>query len=116
MGPHIHAATENIRRAPLAILTLRDTYGMSQVMVRIQHPGEILAEQYLKPRGMSAQALANAVGVPGNRITDIIRGRRDVSVDTAIRIGKFYGVSPRYWLHLQVDYDLSIAGYEHPDA
>ena len=49
------------------------------------HPGEILAEEYLKPLGLSASTLAQAIGVPGNRISDIIRGRRDVSADTAIR-------------------------------
>ena len=54
------------------------------------HPGQVLAEEYLKPLGLSASALAQAIGVPANRITDIIRQRRDVSADTAIRLGRFF--------------------------
>ena len=54
------------------------------------HPGEILAEEYLKPLGLSANALAEAIGVPGNRISEIVRQRRDVSADTAIRLGRFF--------------------------
>ena len=73
------------------------------------HPGEILAEEYLKPLDLSASALAQAIGVPQNRISDIARGRRDVSADTAIRLGKFFGVDPRFWLNLQSIYDLALA-------
>ena len=65
------------------------------------HPGEILAEEYLKPLGLSANALAQAIGAPSNRISDIIRRRRDVSADTAIRLGRFFSVDPRFWLNLQ---------------
>ncbi len=77
------------------------------------HPGEILAEEYMKPLGLSANALAQAIGVPGNRISDIIRQRRDVSADTAIRLGRFFAVDPRFWLNLQAAYDLSRAENEH---
>lgn len=77
------------------------------------HPGEVLAEEYLKPLGLSASALAQAIGVPANRITDIIRQRRDVSADTAIRLGRFFAVDPRFWLNLQAAYDLSLAESEH---
>ena len=77
------------------------------------HPGEILAEEYLKPLDLSASALAQAIGVPQNRISDIARGRRDVSADTAIRLGKFFGVDPRFWLNLQSAYDLSRAEMEN---
>jgi addiction module HigA family antidote len=77
------------------------------------HPGEILAEEYMKPLGLSANALAHAIGVPGNRISDIIRQRRDVSADTAIRLGRFFAVDPRFWLNLQAAYDLSRAENEH---
>ena len=77
------------------------------------HPGEILAEEYLNPLALSASALAQAIGVPGNRISDIIRGRRDVSADTAIRLGRYFDVDPRFWLNLQTAYDLSRAESEH---
>jgi len=77
------------------------------------HPGEILAEEYLKPLGLSASALAQAIGVPANRISDIIRKRRDVSADTAIRLGRFFAVDPRFWLNLQSAYDLSVAENQH---
>jgi addiction module HigA family antidote len=77
------------------------------------HPGEVLAEEYMKPLGLSANALAKAIGVPGNRISDIVRRRRDVSADTAIRLGRFFDVDPRFWLNLQAAYDLSRAENEH---
>jgi addiction module HigA family antidote len=77
------------------------------------HPGEILAEEYLAPLGLSANALAKAIGVPGNRITDIIRHRRDVSADTAIRLGRFFDIDPRFWLNLQTAHDLSRAESEN---
>jgi addiction module HigA family antidote len=77
------------------------------------HPGEILAEEYMKPLGLSANALAQAIGVPGNRISDIVRQRRDVSADTAIRLGRYFDVDARFWLNLQAAYDLSRAMNEH---
>jgi antitoxin HigA-1 len=83
-------------------------------MPRIRtHPGEVLAEEYMVPLGLSARALGRAVGVPGNRIADIIRQRRDVSADTAIRLGRYFEVDPRFWLNLQAAYDLSVAESEN---
>lgn len=83
-------------------------------MARVRtHPGEILAEEYLKPLALSARALARAIGVPGNRVSDILRQRRDVSADTAIRLGRFFNVDPRFWLNLQVAHDLSRAENEN---
>ena len=83
-------------------------------MPRIRtHPGEVLAEEYLEPLGLSANAIGRAIGVPGNRISDIVRQRRDVSADTAIRLGRFFDVDPRFWLNLQAAYDLSVAESEH---
>jgi antitoxin HigA-1 len=73
------------------------------------HPGEILREEYLVPLEMSARALASALGVPTNRITEIIRGERDVTADTAIRLGRYFGTDPRFWLNLQAAHDLSKA-------
>ena len=83
-------------------------------MTRLRtHPGEVLREEYLVPLGLSAAALARAIQVSGNRIGDILRERRDISADTAIRLGKYFGVDPRFWLNLQSAYDLSVAEHSH---
>ena len=79
-------------------------------MARIRtHPGEVLAEEFMKPLGLSARALAAEVGVPANRITEIIRQRRSVTADTAIRLARRFGTTPRFWMNLQVAHDLSVA-------
>jgi addiction module HigA family antidote len=70
------------------------------------HPGVILKEEFLEPLGLSAYALAQAIGVPRNRITGIIRAERAISADTALRLGRFFAMSPEFWLGLQMDYDL----------
>ena len=70
------------------------------------HPGVILKEEFLDPLGLSAYALAQAIGVPRNRITGIIRGERAISADTALRLARFFAMSPEFWLGLQMDYDL----------
>ena len=76
-------------------------------MTRIRsHPGEVLLEEFLKPLGMSKRALSAALQVPANRISEIVRGRRDVSADTAIRLARYFGTSPEFWLNLQSAYDL----------
>lgn len=83
-------------------------------MARLRtHPGEVLAEEFMKPLGLSARAVGEAIGVPGNRVSDIVRQRRDVSADTAIRLGRYFGTDPRFWLNLQTAYDLSRAEAEH---
>ena len=79
-------------------------------MARIRtHPGEVLAEEFMKPLGLSARALAAELDVPANRITEIIRQRRGVTADTAIRLARRFGTTPRFWMNLQVAYDLSVA-------
>jgi addiction module HigA family antidote len=79
-------------------------------MVRIRtHPGEILRAEYLEPLGMSSSALAAAIGVPANRITDIVRFRRRVTADTALRLARYFRTDPRFWLNLQAAHDLSAA-------
>ena len=77
------------------------------------HPGEVLSEEYLSPLGLSARALGEAIGVPGNRLSEIIRARRDVSADTAIRLARYFGTDPRFWLNLQAAHDLSKAQAQH---
>ena len=76
------------------------------------HPGEILEAEYLEPLDMSARTLATAIGVPANRLTEIIAGRRAVTADTAIRLGRYFKTDPRFWLNLQVAHDLSKAEAE----
>jgi addiction module HigA family antidote len=83
-------------------------------MARLRtHPGEVLREEYLIPLGLSARALAKELDVPPNRLTEIMRGTRDVTADTAIRLGRYFGTDPRFWLNLQAAYDLSKAEKMH---
>ncbi len=70
------------------------------------HPGEILLEDFMKPMGITARQLAADMDVPPSRISDIVRGQRPISADTALRLGLFFSMEPRYWLHLQTEYDM----------
>ena len=72
-------------------------------------PGEILREEFMRPLGLSINALARELDVPPNRISEIVNGRRAISADTALRLGKYFGVSPEIWLDLQSDYELRVA-------
>ena len=73
------------------------------------HPGEMLREEFMAPLGLSANAVALAIRVPTTRITEIINERRSITADTALRLGKFFRMTPEYWMGLQIDYDLEIA-------
>ena len=70
------------------------------------HPGEILEEEFLKPMGVTAYKLSQAIGVPQTRTSQIIKGRRRVTADTALRLAKFFGTSTKFWLGLQNDFDI----------
>ena len=74
-----------------------------------QHPGRILYEQFLKPIGLSQNALARELGVPPRRINEIILGKRGITADTALRLAEHFGNSPRFWMSLQADFDLEEA-------
>ena len=74
--------------------------------MRAIHPGEILREEYLEPMGLSASALAIALRVPAPRVNDIVRERRGISPDTALRLARFLGTSAQFWLNLQNLYEL----------
>jgi antitoxin HigA-1 len=76
------------------------------------HPGAVLREEFLKPLGLSVNAVAIALRVPANRIGAIVKGARAVSADTAIRLGRYFGTSPEFWLNLQTQHDLSKATKE----
>ena len=73
------------------------------------HPGEILLEEYLKPLGISQNKLGRDLNVPAQRINDIVRGQRAVTVDTALRLARYFRTTPQFWLNLQSRYDLEIA-------
>jgi addiction module HigA family antidote len=77
--------------------------------MRPVHPGEILREDYLVPLGMTAAALAKALNVPAARINEIVRERRSVTADTAMRLARYFGGDARSWLNLQAAYDLRVA-------
>ncbi|MCW5574130.1 MAG: HigA family addiction module antidote protein [Steroidobacteraceae bacterium] len=77
--------------------------------MRPVHPGEILLEEFMQPLGLSANALAKALAVPAPRVNDIVRERRGVSADTALRLARYFGGDARSWLNLQTAYDLRVA-------
>ncbi len=80
------------------------------------HPGEILEEEFMRPLGLSANALAKAVDVPVTRISEIVRGRRGITADTALRFGRFFGTSAELWLGLQSEFDLRTARRDFGEA
>ena len=73
------------------------------------HPGEVLLEEFLGPMALSQNALARGIGVPPRRINEIVHGARRVTADTALRLGRFFRMSPEFWLGLQMDYELDVA-------
>ena len=73
------------------------------------HPGEILLEEFLSPMGLTQRDLADAIHVPYQRVNEIVHGRRGITPSTALRLSKFFGVSPDFWLSLQVRWDLFMA-------
>ena len=77
--------------------------------MRPVHPGEILREDFLVPLGMSANALAKALNVPAPRVNDIVRERRGVTADSAMRLARYFGGDARSWMNLQAAYDLRVA-------
>ena len=76
------------------------------------HPGEILREEFMKPRGLSQNALARALSVPPRRINEIVLEKRGITADTALRLARYFGTSAEMWAGLQSDYDLRRARYE----
>ena len=77
--------------------------------MRPTHPGEVLREEFLEPLGLSAHALAVALRVPAPRINDVVRERRGITPDTALRLARFFKTTPQFWMNLQASYDLKIA-------
>ena len=73
------------------------------------HPGEVLLEEFLKPMQLSQNRLALDIGVHPRRINEIVLGKRSITADTALRLARYFGTSPQFWLGLQADYDLDVA-------
>ena len=81
---------------------------MSEEKLNPVHPGEVLLEEFLKPMGLSQNKVALSMGVPSRWINEIVLGKRGVTADTALRLGRYFDMSPQFWLGLQMDYDLDV--------
>ncbi len=81
---------------------------MSEILEEI-HPGEILLEEFMKPKEITARQVAADIDVPPSRISDIVNGRRPITADTALRLGVYFQMDPRFWLNLQSEFDMRIA-------
>ena len=82
---------------------------MPQTKLAPIHPGEVLSEEFLKPMGLSQNRLALDIGVPPRRINEIVLEKRGVTADTALRLARYFNMSPQFWLGLQMDYALDLA-------
>ena len=88
---------------------------MTQLLLDEIHPGEILLEEFMKPMGITVRQLSSDMDVPPSRISDIVNGARPITADTALRLGLFFSMEPRYWLNLQTEYDMRIVTRESRD-
>jgi addiction module HigA family antidote len=77
------------------------------------HPGEILLEEFIQPMHLTQVAVSRATGIPGSRLTEIIKGRRSVTAETALRLSRYFGTSAAFWVGLQAEHDLEVATREH---
>ncbi len=77
------------------------------------HPGETLREDFVKPLGLTANRLAIELRVPVTRVNDIVRGKRAITADTALRLARYFGTTPQFWMNLQANYDLELAQEAH---
>jgi addiction module HigA family antidote len=82
---------------------------MTKSLLEPIYPGEILLEDFMKPLGVSINRLARDIDVPPGRISEIVNGKRAITADTALRLGRYFGVSPEIWLNLQADHELRVA-------
>jgi addiction module HigA family antidote len=81
---------------------------MTEEKLKPVHPGEVLLEEFLKPMGLSQNRLALSIGVSPRRINEIVLGKRSITADTALRLARYFDMSPQFWLGLQMDYDLDV--------
>ncbi len=85
---------------------------MTKRLLEPIHPGEILLEEFMKPLGVSINKVARDIDVPPGRISEIVNGKRAITADTALRLGRYFDVSPELWINLQADYELRMARRE----
>lgn len=83
---------------------------MSEKLYPPIHPGEVLMEDFIEGFGITQNKLAVSIGVPPRRINEIVHGKRAITADTALRLGRYFGVDPQFWLNLQTRYELEVAG------
>jgi addiction module HigA family antidote len=96
-------------RQTLRLQIIIEVKNMKKKALHPVHPGEVLMEEFLNPLGLSQNKLAVSIGVPARRINEIVLEKRKISADTALRLGRFFGMSSEFWLGLQSQYDLDIA-------
>jgi addiction module HigA family antidote len=94
------------------LIIIKEDFKLTTNQLRPVHPGEVLREDYLKPLGLSANALAIALRIPASRVNDIVLERRSITPDTALRLARYFGGDAQSWLNLQTAYDLKIATAE----
>ncbi|HAJ79893.1 MAG TPA: addiction module antidote protein, HigA family [Fibrobacteres bacterium] len=82
---------------------------MKEIKMKPLHPGEVLNEEFLTPLGLSQNRLAIALHIPARRINEIVLGKRGITADTALRLARYFKMSPQFWLGLQMDYELDMA-------
>ncbi|MEQ6884589.1 HigA family addiction module antitoxin [Salicola sp. Rm-C-2C1-2] len=95
----------SIERSELQNTDFSDVTEQAEYVAPIT-PGEMLCEEFMQPLGFSAAALARELHVPTNRITSLINGQRSLTADTALRLARYFGTTPEFWMHLQADYEL----------
>jgi addiction module HigA family antidote len=88
---------------------------MASRKMALLHPGEILLEEFLKPMALSQNKMALDIRVPARRINEIVHGKRRITTDTALRLAKYFNMSPQFWLGLQMDYDIDVASDQVAD-
>ena len=90
-------------------LTTTEEGTMTEKLYPPIHPGEVLMEDFIEGFGITQHKLAVSIGVPPRRINEIVHGKRAITADTALRLGRYFGVDPQFWLNLQTRYDLEVA-------
>lgn len=103
-----HTATTNYDQEATMKREKREN-PITEELLKPIHPGEILLEDFIKPFDLSINQLAREIDVPAGRISEIVNGKRSITADTALRLGRYFGVSPEIWTGLQTDYELRLA-------
>jgi len=101
--------TRNTHSRPLTTKTAEELAMSTSKYLPLIHPGEILLEEFIKPLGLTLAAVSRATGIPASRLTEITKGRRGLTAETALRLAKFFGTSAPFWVGLQSDHDLEVA-------